>query len=1801
MASQRNRTGKTRLSSLSQRLTFERLEDRLVFAVQLDVGPIPDVVTVSPAAQPNQFDVSTGPILAATNWAAWPSTFAGQAIYQTSAANVRVESPNYIAVDLNKMYALSGWARSGDEFGQRYQANNLQSLGFASYDRDHLQILPQHVLRFAGAADTTLAAPLNPGATTIQLTNAGGWSNSAGAAEGTRGLAWYGYQDSTGATYSDYTYTRNTAMGGANGLWLPGAVTGNVITLASPWSGPALPAGTAVRNTGVGSDEAFVALDSQSVPGDWTWTQYAGVFGGQLLQSGSDSLTRFRPGTAYIRPVILVNEHGATGNLISWGDVNVSEVAAGTTAAQLGPKIVDLSVIIGADQRYALTPATSTWGESLVKVTTSSRYTMSGRALNLSENEERPLGFVSFDVDKKLIQSLHVSKYGVAADTTLAATLAPGDTSILVTNAAGWSNDAFESAETRALAWYGYTDSTGQTYANYTYTRNVAFDFDNGLWRPGAIFYDSNAGAYRINLVNPWTGPVLAAGATIRNATAGDVRNEPRVSPNVDTRGDWVEYAATIGGGVWQSGARNEESFRPGTAYIQSLFTNTASSGDIVIAPVGSPVATSSAAMLADRRVDIELDVVAKNALNTAGTFLASDYNRNGAVDAADYVLWRKTAGATGLTPFSGADGNGDGKVDQADLQLWRTNSGRSILAIESVVAEYGLASVVEGANGKVIRYQSDAWFVGADIVTYTLRNTLTNETFASSVTVQVLGGNEAQSATVMTTLATQAQTPGNVAPKAKDDYSIYTTIAGRTLSADGVRNVGLLANDTDAGSTLVTRLLEGPSHGSLKLNYDGTFEYTPAAGFIGTDSFKYEAFDGQFSETAVASISVRATDDELLLNNLRSIGIAALNYESAYKILPAWGAAISDANGNPYLSWRVFLLPYLGFQSLYNQFHLNEPWDSANNLPLASKMPDIFRDPSDAGTSTTTRLQTISGEGAPYYWRRTTGLLGGPKLQNVTDGTTNTFFAIETGADRAVTWTRPDPLDFNPNNPLASLGTLSSDSFRAVTISGSAVTLPASIDADTFEALVTVSGGESVDLAEYRRQFAEDTGGEAALAAYAASTESVMRSIGIAMQNYHDTKKMFPVASTASHFDANGKPFLSWRVHLLPFLEQTTLYNKFRLDEPWNSANNLPLLAEMPDIFRSAGDSAGSTTTRFVTLTGPDAAFGYQAAGQRQSGPSIINFTDGEWNTILFFEAGTNKAVDWTRPEDSPFDKNNPLASLGTSPDGKFRFAFADSHVATFSSDISAEVFSALATRRGGEMVDAGTEFARELARLGVNRTSAATVNNFRLAMIGMQEHRSVNGIFPIRSGTGYFDANGMPLLSWRVHLLPYVGYNALYQKFRLNEPWDSPNNLPLLAEMPDIYRSAGDPWDGVTTRMLEFTGPGAAFLSKTSGNQTGPAINTITDGSSNTIALVEGGAGAAVPWTKPTDVPFYANNPFSPLGDVGPNFVMSFFDASTFTKASTMSIELLKAYITPKGGEDVANPPTIPNVPGIYVAQSGGNTALNEFGADAFDIVLDKAPSSDVVIGVSVSDMAVAMLDKMMLTFTSANWNLPQRVYLRGVDNFVMNADQTVSVTVDVIDALSDDNYDPLAAPVFSATVKNDDFAPADYDRNGLVQEADYTTWRANFGGNANSSLEADGNRNGVVDAGDYVFWRKTVPASGAGAEVAVVPAAAGADVESTNGPESTVVALDEVFASVSASVLSDARFVRVTRDSGSASVGRSVWADELLLAMSGQREPSSAADAGAAFAEFNEDAEEDDAAAFESAFDACWNSFA
>lgn len=123
-------------------------------------------------------------------------------------------------------------------------------------------------------------------------------------------------------------------------------------------------------------------------------------------------------------------------------------------------------------------------------------------------------------------------------------------------------------------------------------------------------------------------------------------------------------------------------------------------------------------------------------------------------------------------------------------------------------------------------------------------------------------------------------------------------------------------------------------------------------------------------------------------------------------------------------------------------------------------------------------------------------------------------------------------------------------------------------------------------------------------------------------------------------------------------------------------------------------------------------------------------------------------------------------------------------------------------------------------------------------------------------------YTADGTPLLSWRVHLLPHLGQQGLYQQFKLDEPWDGPNNKRLVSQMPEVFIS---PWrqrpGASTTHYRGFSHPGAVlarFPPKFGQTDTvrplGPAIFSFVDQRSDTIFIVD--ADDPVEWTKPEDL---------------------------------------------------------------------------------------------------------------------------------------------------------------------------------------------------------------------------------------------------------------------------------------------------------------------------------------------------------
>jgi hypothetical protein len=195
--------------------------------------------------------------------------------------------------------------------------------------------------------------------------------------------------------------------------------------------------------------------------------------------------------------------------------------------------------------------------------------------------------------------------------------------------------------------------------------------------------------------------------------------------------------------------------------------------------------------------------------------------------------------------------------------------------------------------------------------------------------------------------------------------------------------------------------------------------------------------------------------------------------------------------------------------------------------------------------------------------------------------------------------------------------------------------------------------------------------------ATWKTQSQNNLKMLALAMHSYHDTFKKFPPHQSAM-WGKKGK--LSWRVAILPFIEQGALYNQFNLDQDWDSPQNKALLDKMPAAFRSPNVKQGDENkTYYQVFTGPDTIFSGQAT-------KMTGITDGTSNTFLIVEA--KKPVDWTKPEDIPYTKAGKMPALGGIFAGNFNAAMADSSVKYIRREALESDIRAWITPNGGEAV---------------------------------------------------------------------------------------------------------------------------------------------------------------------------------------------------------------------------------------------------------------------------------------------------------------------------------------------------------------------------------------------------------------------------------------------------------------------------------------------------------------------------------
>jgi hypothetical protein len=461
------------------------------------------------------------------------------------------------------------------------------------------------------------------------------------------------------------------------------------------------------------------------------------------------------------------------------------------------------------------------------------------------------------------------------------------------------------------------------------------------------------------------------------------------------------------------------------------------------------------------------------------------------------------------------------------------------------------------------------------------------------------------------------------------------------------------------------------------------------------------------------------------------------------------------------------------------------------------------------------------------------------------------------------------------------------------------------------------------------------------------------LREIGKAMHEFEGTWQFFP----AGVVGPKGELGLSWRVQLLPHLGEGALYKQFKLDEPWDSPANKPLVEKMPTVFASPGKPAPPGHTYLRAFVGESAIIpappvppkgapapppnpglqpGFPARGRQ-----MATIPDGTSGTLVAAEAA--EPVVWTKPDELPFrgfpGANPPIAVPklgGPFPDG-FHGLMGDGQVWFFPATVSEKFLREVITVNGGEVL--GEEFEKVMFPKGrpVKKLPPSDVpadlpdRAARLEAVGRLQSVAVAAL-QFQQGHGHLPAGvsakgGVLGVSWRVQLLPYLGEAALYKQFKLDEPWDSEHNKKLLEKVPKVFESPGKAAPPGHTYLRTTEGPAGMIpyfhdqkrlqLREPGLAAEGRRSLDRVDGSSSTILVVE--AAESVPWTKPGDLPLqgdaFAKGPKGSPGPAVPKLGGPFPDGFhaamadgrvTFYKTGYPDLDVFRL-LTPAGGEVV------------------------------------------------------------------------------------------------------------------------------------------------------------------------------------------------------------------------------------------------------------------------------------------------------
>jgi hypothetical protein len=215
--------------------------------------------------------------------------------------------------------------------------------------------------------------------------------------------------------------------------------------------------------------------------------------------------------------------------------------------------------------------------------------------------------------------------------------------------------------------------------------------------------------------------------------------------------------------------------------------------------------------------------------------------------------------------------------------------------------------------------------------------------------------------------------------------------------------------------------------------------------------------FGAMVASSIMAPITATTTS-----NRMKEFALGFHNYESAYQAFPTY-LNMAKTKAKSGLSWRVHILPFIGFQELYQEFKLDESWDSPHNIKLLPKMPAIYLPTADMNQTVELKPYHTTYV-APIGKRTVFGQSEPMQFRNITDGTSNTIAFVELEREHAIAWTSPEEYPFDEANPTAKLRNYNGQTVIAM-FDGSVTSLKLDMPKETWLALFSRNGGEVVNL----------------------------------------------------------------------------------------------------------------------------------------------------------------------------------------------------------------------------------------------------------------------------------------------------------------------------------------------------------------------------------------------------------------------------------------------------------------------------------------------------------------------------------------------------------------------------------------------------------------------------------------------------------------------------------------------------------------------------------------------------------------